>query len=124
MKVEYKRSIAPNHRTEFLLVNFDFIDGSDLLAKLFCKAYNMRVEEKFDGIWFHTIHLKSNDADYELLWHEDTGNAICSLEDKTEGTEVLEKRLGVVLERLNRLLQKSKSGKGEKLCEKPGTFPI
>ena len=111
MKVEYRKFTAPNNRTEFLLANFDFIDGNDLLAKLFCEAYNMHVEEKFDGIWFHTIRLKSGDADYELLWHEDTGNAIYSLEEKRKSTELLEERLGAVLERLNFILQKHEEHK-------------
>ncbi|MBD5093445.1 MAG: AraC family transcriptional regulator [Subdoligranulum sp.] len=111
MKVGYKAFTGTNNRTEFLLTDFDFIDGNDLLAKLFCEAYHMHVEEKFDGIWFHTIRLKSGDADYELLWHEETGNAIHSLEEKKESTEVLEKRLGAILERLNFLLQKHKEHK-------------
>lgn len=113
MKVQYKKSIRENNRTEFLLINFDYIDGGDYLSRLFCKEYGMSIEEKFDGIYFSTIRLKSKDANYELLWHEDVGNSIYSLYENEESIELLEKRLGVVLEQLNLLLQSLKSKRVE-----------
>ena len=58
-RVMYKKVINENkeNRTEFLLINFDYKDGNDYLAKIFNKEFNMRVEEKKDYIWFSIIKL-------------------------------------------------------------------
>ena len=80
--VIYKKVINENkeNRTEFLLINFDYEDGNDYLAKIFTKEFNMKVEEKKDYIWFSIIKLCKKNTCYELLWHEDIGNIIYSLE--------------------------------------------
>ena len=80
--VIYKKVINENkeNRTEFLLINFDYEDGNDYLAKIFNKEFNMKVEEKKDYIWFSIIKLCKKNTCYELLWHEDIGNIIYSLE--------------------------------------------
>ena len=58
-RVIYKKVINENkeNRTEFLLINFDYEDGNDYLAKIFNKEFNMKVEEKKDCIWFSIIKL-------------------------------------------------------------------
>lgn len=58
-RVMYKKVINENkeNRTEFLLINFDYEDGNDYLAKIFNKEFNMKVEEKKDYIWFSMIKL-------------------------------------------------------------------
>lgn len=58
-RVIYKKVINENkeNRTEFLLINFDYEDGNDYLAKIFNKEFNMKVEEKKDYIWFSIIKL-------------------------------------------------------------------
>ena len=75
-RVIYKKVINENkeNRTEFLLINFDYEDGNDYLAKIFNKEFNMKVEEKKDYIWFSIIKLCKKNTCYELLWHEDIGN--------------------------------------------------
>ena len=58
-RVIYKKVINENkeNRTEFWLINFDYEDGNDYLAKIFNKEFNMKVEEKKDYIWFSIIKL-------------------------------------------------------------------
>lgn len=43
MEITYKRYINAdkNNRVEFLLINWDYEDGSDYLAKIFCKKFGM-----------------------------------------------------------------------------------
>ena len=81
-RVMYKKVINENkeNRTEFLLINFDYEDGNDYLAKIFNKEFNMKVEEKKDYIWSSIIKLWQKNTCYKLLWHEDIGNIIYSLE--------------------------------------------
>ena len=102
-RVMYKKVINENkeNRTEFLLINFDYKDGNDYLAKIFNKEFNMRVEEKKDYIWFSIIKLCKKNACYELLWHEDIGNIIYSLEQDEDTVNELELRLQKVLDILN-----------------------
>ena len=102
-KVIYKKVINENkeNRTEFLLINFDYEDGNDYLAKIFNKEFNMRVEEKKDYIWFSIIKLCEKNTCYELLWHEDIGNIIYSLEQDEDTVNELELRLQKVLDVLN-----------------------
>ena len=102
-KVIYKKVINENkeNRTEFLLINFDYEDGNDYLAKIFNKEFNMKVEEKKDYIWFTIIKLCKKNTCYELLWHEDIGNIIYSLEQDEDTVNELELRLQKVLDVLN-----------------------
>lgn len=102
-RVIYKKVINENkeNRTEFLLINFDYEDGNDYLAKIFNKEFNMRVEEKKDYIWFNIIKLCEKNTCYELLWHEDIGNIIYSLEQDKDTVNELELRLQKVLDVLN-----------------------
>ena len=102
-RVMYKKVINENkeNRTEFLLINFDYEDGNDYLAKIFNKEFNMRVEEKKDYIWFSIIKLCKKNTCYELLWHEDIGNIIYSLEQDEDTVNELELRLQKVLDVVN-----------------------
>ena len=102
-RVIYKKVINENkeNRTEFLLINFDYEDGNDYLAKIFNKEFNMKVEEKKDYIWFSIIKLCKKNICYELLWHEDIGNIIYSLEQDEDTVNELELRLQKVLDVLN-----------------------
>ena len=102
-RVMYKKVINENkeNRTEFLLINFDYEDGNDYLAKIFNKEFNMRVEEKKDYIWFNIIKLCEKNTCYELLWHEDIGNIIYSFEQDEDTVNELELRLQKVLDVVN-----------------------
>ena len=102
-RVIYKKVINENkeNRTEFLLINFDYEDGNDYLAKIFNKEFNMKVEEKKDYIWFSIIKLCKKNTCYGLLWHEDIGNIIYSLEQDEDTVNELELRLEKVLDVLN-----------------------
>ena len=102
-RIIYKKVINENkeNRTEFLLINFDYEDGNDYLAKIFNKEFNMKVEEKKDYIWFSIIKLCKKNTCYELLWHEDIGNIIYSLEQDEDTVNELELRLQKVLDILN-----------------------
>ena len=102
-RVIYKKVINENkeNRTEFWLINFDYEDGNDYLAKIFNKEFNMKVEEKKDYIWFSIIKLCEKNTCYELLWHEDIGNIIYSLEQDEDIVNELELRLQKVLDVLN-----------------------
>ena len=84
-----------------MLINFDYEDGNDYLAKIFNKEFNMRVEEKKDYIWFSIIKLCEKNTCYELLWHEDIGNIIYSLEQDKNTVNELELRLQKVLDVVN-----------------------
>ena len=102
-RVIYKKVINENKeiRTEFLLINFDYKDGNDYLAKIFNKEFNMRVEEKKDYIWFNIIELCEKNTCYELLWHEDIGKIIYALEQDEDTVNELELRLQKVLDVVN-----------------------
>ena len=111
-RVIYKKVINENkeNRTEFLLINFDYEDGNDYLAKIFNKEFNMKVEEKKDYIWFSIIKLCKKNTCYELLWHEDIGNIIYSLEQDEDTVNELELRLQKVLDVLNiKILESNQS---------------
>ena len=60
-----------------------------------------KVEEKKDCIWFSIIKLCKKNTCYELLWHEDIGNIIYSLEQDEDIVNELELRLQKVLDVLN-----------------------
>ena len=66
-----------NNRIEYLFVNFDYFDGNELVANLFCQEYQMSMGEKIDGrIYYSIIKLNKDSIEYNLIWHEDVGNYI------------------------------------------------
>lgn len=89
-----------NSRVEYLFVNFDYFDGNDLVAKLFCQEYQMLSEEKIDGIHYSIIKLHKDFTEYDLIWHEDVGNYIFSLKQDETSLLKLEKRLEVIIRKL------------------------
>lgn len=107
MEVTYKKhiNVDKNNRVEFLLINWDYEDGGDYLAKIFCKEFGMSAEEKVDYIYFSVIKLYLDEVTYELLWHEDFGNMIYSVEQEEAVVDALEQRLKVALSVLNEKLK-------------------
>lgn len=113
MEVTYSKYFNEDkNRLEFSLINWDYIDGSDYLAKLFSEEYGFVVGEKIDGIWFSIIPLHLDGCEYELLWHEDTGNDIYSLNQTEKENDILQQRLERVLAILNARIQERKNNKG------------
>ncbi|MDE6627058.1 MAG: hypothetical protein K2K56_11900 [Lachnospiraceae bacterium] len=107
MEVTYKKhiNVDKKNRIEFLLINWDYEDGGDYLAKIFCREFGMLAEEKVDYIYFSVIKLHLGKITYELLWHEDFGNIIYSIEQEEEIVDTLEQRLKAVLGILNEKLK-------------------
>lgn len=103
MRVTYTKSInkEKGDRVEFLLINFDYIDGIDYLARLFSEEFGFDIAETIDGIWFRVLRIGLNGCEYELLWHEDTGNEIYCINETDKEDILLEQRLNRILEILN-----------------------
>lgn len=95
------------NRLEFWLINWDYIDGNDYLAKLFSEEYGFVIEEKIDGWWYSIIRIHLNNCKYELLWHEDTGNAIYCLNQTEEENDLLQYKLERILCILNARIEKA-----------------
>ena len=94
-----------NNRIEYLLVNFDFFDGNDLVAKIFCEEYQMLSDEKIEGIHYSVIKLHKDSTEYDLIWHEDVGNYIFSLKQDETSTIELEQRLEFVVSKVNDMIK-------------------
>lgn len=100
--ISYKKYIntSKNNRIEFLIIGFDYYDGIDYLAKQFCEKYQMRADQKVEGIFFDFITLYGNDTEYILMWHEDVGTLIYSDQDNCNITQ-LEVQLNVIIQEIN-----------------------
>lgn len=90
-----------DERLEFLLKNFDYIDGNELIAKIMSDEFGFVPAGQIDGIWYKIIQIKKNDSVYELMWHEDLGNSIYSLTQNDYENDLLESRMNKVVEILN-----------------------
>lgn len=96
---------SEGNRVEYLFVNFDYFDGNDLVARLFCEEFQMFLDEKIDGIYYSIIKLHKDSNEYDLIWHEDVGNYIFSLEQDEASILVLEQKLEVIVAQLNELIK-------------------
>lgn len=94
-----------DNRVEYLFVNFDYFDGNNLVAKLFCQEYQMLSEEKIDGMYYSIIKLHKYSTEYDLIWHEDVGNYIFSQKQDEASIIELEQRLGVIVAKLNEMIR-------------------
>ncbi len=93
-----------DNRIEYLFSNFDYFDGNDLVARLFCQKYQMIADEKIDGIYFSVIKLHKDDTEYDLIWHEDVGNYMYSIKQDEGSVSELEQRLAVIVAKLNEMI--------------------
>lgn len=89
------------NRLEFLLINYDYFDGNELIARIMSEEFGFEIVRQFEGIWYKIIQINHDDSTYELLWHEDVGNSIYSLSQTDSENELLEERLKRVIEILN-----------------------
>lgn len=94
-----------NNRIEYLFINFDYFDGNDLVAKIFCQEYQMLSDEKIDGMYYSIIKLHKDSTEYDLIWHEEVGNYIFSLKQDEASIIELEHRIGVIVSKLNEILK-------------------
>ena len=94
-----------NNRVEYLFVNFDYFDGNDLVAKLFAQEYQMLADEKIDGIYYSIVRLHKDSIKYDLIWHEDVGNYIFSLQQDETSIKELEQRLEIIVSKLNEMIK-------------------
>ena len=94
-----------SNRIEYLFVNFDFFDGNDLVAKIFCEEYQLVSDEKIDGMYYSMIKLHKDSTEYDLIWHEDVGNYIFSLKQDEASTIELENRLEFIVSKLNKMIR-------------------
>ena len=92
---------SKGNRVEFWITNFDYFDGIDCLAKLFCKKYQMQADEKVEGIFFDFIRVHTNDIEYVLMWHEDIGTLIYNLNQNTDNIAQLEAQLSAIVQEIN-----------------------
>ena len=106
MSISYKRHLNndENDRVEFLMINFDYIDGNDLLAKYFNEVYGMVAETKLDGGYYSVIKLHLENTEYDLVWHEDIGNYLYSIQQDNATIDLLENRLKCIITKINEQL--------------------
>lgn len=104
MNISYKKhiNVYENGRIEFLMINFDFFDGNDLLAKYFRADYNMIANTKLDGIYYTIIKLYLENTEYNLVWHEDIGNYLYSIQQDKVTLDLLENRLKSIIIKINK----------------------
>lgn len=107
MKIDFKKHQNANksNRVEFWIINFEYFDGIDLIAKLFNKYYGMKADEKINGVYFSLIRLHSKDDEYELLWHEDMGNIVYTNKQDENSINQLEERLKRIIDTLNHMVR-------------------
>lgn len=69
MEITYKKHIntEKDNRVEFVLINHNYIDGNEYLAKLFLEEFGFIVDKKIDGWWYSIIRIHLYSSTYELL---------------------------------------------------------
>lgn len=107
MSITVKKHIneEEGNRIEYLFVNFDYFDLNDLVAKIFCRQYQMVSDKKIDGIYYSIIKIHNDSDEYNLIWHEDVGNYIFSLKQDEKSILQLEQRLKFIIAELNEIIK-------------------
>jgi len=95
-----------NNRIEYLFVNFDYFDGNDLVAKLFCQEFGLLSNKKIDGAFYSIIRIHDDTSGYDLIWHEDVGNYIVSVKQDARSILELEQRLSIIVGKLNQMVKR------------------
>ena len=107
-EISYEKHFNPNkgNRVEFWINNFDYFDGIDYLAKLFCEKYHMQAEEKVEEIFFDFIKVYAHNVEYVLMWHEDIGTLIYDSNQNARDTAQLEAQLSAIFQEINSILSR------------------
>lgn len=98
-----------NNRKELLFVNYDYFDGNDLIVKILQEKYDIKVGDKFDGIWYSIIPLYYKEQEYKLMWHEDVGNYIYSEQQDQESIDIMRELIIVAMNEINKRIAKSRA---------------
>ena len=106
--VKYVKSIDKDsdNRTEFLLCDYPYFDGNDLLAKIFMNQFGVQIGEKIDGMYYTIIKAYKDQMEYVFLWHEDVGNSVYCVPQSKQTNERLEHELSTAIDVLNSMLKK------------------
>ena len=56
-------------------------------------------------MYYSIIKLHKDSTEYDLIWHEDVGNYIFSLQQDETSINELEKRLEVIVSKLNEMIK-------------------
>ena len=75
-----------DHRVSFQLKNFE---------------YGFQIGKKISGLWSSRLRISFGQTEYEIVWHEDFGNEIYSLDQSDGSVARLEKQLDHILSLLN-----------------------
>ena len=94
-------NLKENNRIEFLLLNYDYFDGNDIILKFFEEDFQMKLFEKIEGLFSRIIKIRNDTDEYNLIWHEDVGNYIFSSNQDIKSINELEERLEVIVGKLN-----------------------
>lgn len=106
MSIQIVKSINEReNRIEYGFANFPYIDGNDLIAKIFREEYQMISDEKIDGFWYTITKLHRGSTEYDLIWHEDVGIYMFSVKQDEESILELEQRLDFVVRKLNEMIK-------------------
>lgn len=97
-------NIEEDNRIEFLLLNYDYIDGNDIILRFFEEEFEMEMSEKIEGIFSNITKVRNNADEYNLVWHEDVGNYVFSTKQDEKSITDLEKRLELIVDKLNRII--------------------
>ena len=65
----------------------------------------MLADEKIDGIYYSIVRLHKDSIKYDLIWHEDVGNYIFSLQQDETSIKELEQRLEIIVSKLNEMIK-------------------
>lgn len=107
--VKYVKSMDDKHGQEFLLCDYPYIDGNDLLADIFVREFGAKIGEKIDGLYYILLKVYLDDAEYVFQWHEDIGNLVYAVPQTPQINDKLEKELSRALEVLNGMLKQKKT---------------
>lgn len=106
MLISYKKTYdAKNKRVEFVLVNFDYYDGNELLANIFHDEFGFKFNGRTDNIWNKIIRMALEDCIYVFFWHEDVGNSIYCLNQSEYNNNLLEERIKKAIDIVNIRIQ-------------------
>ena len=109
MNIRVSEFVDKDDRVEFSFINFDYIDGSDAIAKILHKKCGVIVGEKFDGIYYSVIPLSDGEYKHKLVWHEDVGNYVYSEDQSDESVARLRELAGIAVAEINDKIEKAEA---------------
>lgn len=104
MNIKIVKSKSEKDEDEYYLVGLECFEDFDIISNALVNIYGVIVIEILDGIYSRIGKYEKDGDIFKLIYHEDVGNYVTSIEQTVEKNEKLRKMLENIIPNIEKEL--------------------